>query len=79
MANAVHGRPGRETPQPIDPDPWTMSAVLRSVQLPSWHGPAIWMLVLGILSLVALGYDLRSEPHWIDESAFISQSSSSTC
>jgi 4-amino-4-deoxy-L-arabinose transferase-like glycosyltransferase len=31
-------------------------------------------LILGVLSLGALGYDLPSEVHWNDESAFIAQS-----
>jgi hypothetical protein len=31
-------------------------------------------LILGVLAFAALGYDLRSEAHWNDESAFISQS-----
>ena len=35
---------------------------------------AIWALILGLLAYVVFGYDLRSELHSVDESAFISQS-----
>jgi hypothetical protein len=40
----------------------------------SRRGTAIWTFILGILTVIALGYDLRSEFHWRDESAIISQS-----
>src|SRR5262245_55915664 len=33
-----------------------------------------WLFLVGAVSLIVLGYDLRSEPHWPDESAYISQS-----
>ena len=35
---------------------------------------ATWALILGLLAYVVFGYDLRSELHSVDESAFISQS-----
>ncbi len=60
--------PAQNRDAPILAEPADPQAV------PARGGRVLGTLLLGVLTLVVLGSDLRSVPYWRDESAYISQS-----
>ena len=52
------------------PKPQPLPSLRRSQRPGSWAGPVL----VAMLSLTVFGWDLASEPHFMDESAYLSQS-----